>query len=1128
MKSRNLVRVTYWLGIILFGPLALTLSAQSTVKVWEEPLVVPTYLVGPADPNPIFYNGRVYQGAKGPMYPYPLVDKLTDNRQDKSYKAVYLENKYLKISVLPEMGGRIFSGVDKTDNYNFFYRQHVIKPALIGMVGAWISGGVEWNIPHHHRASTFLPVDYTLVENSDGSKTIWVGEIELRHRMKWLVGLTMYPDKSYLEASVRLINRTPLAHSMLYFANVAVHANPEYQVIFPPNTEWGTQHAKVEFVHWPIGKGIYAGVDYNGVDVSWWKSHPAPVSIFAWNFEDDFFGGYDHGQKAGVVHVADHNIVSGKKFFEFANGPEGFMWDKILTDTDGPYLELMAGAYSDNQPDYSWIQPHEIKSIKQYWYPIKELGGIKKANLDAAVNLDVDAQRHAKFGFNTTSEFRDAKVLLQAGGQILFEQRIEISPEKPFSKDLVLPEGIRPENLKVSLQSSAGAELVSYQPVKPRGEPMPKPVEPPPAPKDIKTNEELYLAGLRLEQFYNPAREPYPYYEEALRRDPGDSRANTALGILYLKRGLYAKAEESLKTAVERITRNYTRPKDGEALYYLGIAQRAQGKDRDALDAFNRAAWSQGWYSASNYALAEMACQDGDWSRALESIDRSIARNTVDTRAADLKATIHRQRGQPLWTEAITRNVIADDPLDFWARNEQWLALSKLERKSEAEKALGDLKTLMRNHPQSYLELAQDYANAGCLEDAIDVLQRLVDVSEDRNRIYPMVYYHLGYYSLQKGDPSKANEYYRLASQMSPDYCFPYQLESIGVLKAALQSNPRDARAAYYLGNLLYDIQPENAIAAWQGSIKSDPSFAIVHRNLALALARVKNDLPAGIASLEQAVQCDPKEPRFYAELDTLYEKASVPHQKRLALLEKNHETVLTRDDSLLREIGLKVMVGQYDQAIGLLENRHFHLWEGGDDELSNVHELNVDAHVLRGQESFRTRKYQEALKDFEAALDYPERFEMGRPYRGGREPQIYYLIGTAYEELGNTAKARESYQKSLEMKLGRGDHRQPLRYFQGLSYRKLGQETKAVQIFDELIRIGQQRLKVQSTDFFAKFGGTRSESAEKAQAHYLIALGYLGKKLTAQARQELETAHHLDINHLGVQTQLAALQAQK
>ena len=246
----------------------------------------------------------------------------------------------------------------------------MIKPALIGMLGAWISGGVEWNVPHHHRASSFMPVDWTTEERADGSKTVWVGEIERRHGLKWRVGMTLHPDRSYLELTVHLVNRSPVAHSFLFWINPAVHANAQYQVIFPPSTEWTVQHGKPEFASWPIARQIYGGVDYTrGVDISWWKNHPSPVSFFAWDSRADFFGGYDHGRQAGVVHVADHHVVPGKKFFEWGNGPTGEMWDTILTDEDGPYLELMAGAFSDNQPDYSWIQPGEVKTWKHYWYP---------------------------------------------------------------------------------------------------------------------------------------------------------------------------------------------------------------------------------------------------------------------------------------------------------------------------------------------------------------------------------------------------------------------------------------------------------------------------------------------------------------------------------------------------------------------------------------------------------------------------------------------------------------------------------------------------------------------------------------------------------------------------------------
>ncbi len=347
-------------------------NAADEVTIREEKLVLPTYMTRGPSIFPIFYGGRAYQGAQGRVYPYPFWDELTDERREVAYRAVYLENRYVRLCVLPELGGRIFSARDKTNGYDFFYRQSVIKPALIGMLGAWISGGVEWNVPHHHRATSFQPVDYAVQQNSDGSKTVWIGELELRHRMSWAIGLTLHPDKSFIQSTVRIINRTPLAHSLLYWANVAVHTNEDYQVIFPPETRFATYHGKNQFAHWPVARETYNRVDYSpGVDISWWKNHPAPTSFFAWNCMDDFMAGYDHGRRAGVIHVADHHIMPGKKFWTWGTGSQGKRWETILSDTDGPYLELMVGAWSDNQPDYSWIQPYETRTISHYWYPLR-------------------------------------------------------------------------------------------------------------------------------------------------------------------------------------------------------------------------------------------------------------------------------------------------------------------------------------------------------------------------------------------------------------------------------------------------------------------------------------------------------------------------------------------------------------------------------------------------------------------------------------------------------------------------------------------------------------------------------------------------------------------------------------
>src|SRR5271157_3732219 len=378
--------------LLLFCAAVLCAAATSPagVTVTEKNIDIPTYLVGDPEPNPMFYFGRQSQGAQAPFYPYPMVDSLSGKKVDKTYKIVYLENEYLRIGILPEIGGRLFEGIDKTNGYNFIYRQHVIKPALIGLIGAWISGGIEWNIPHHHRATTFLPVQYRVEDNGAGGKTVWVGELEIRHRMRWAVGYTLRPGKSYLECSVRILNRTPFANTMLCFANVAVHVNENYQVIFPPHTQFVTYHAKNQFTTWPIATTRYNGADFTrGVDVSWYSNHFSANSMFAWNYEDDFFAGYDHGREAGIISVADHHVVPGKKFWTWGNGPRGRMWDHILTDTDGPYIELMAGAYSDNQPDYSWLQPGETKSFRMYWYPFHGIKGVKHANLEAGVNLEV-------------------------------------------------------------------------------------------------------------------------------------------------------------------------------------------------------------------------------------------------------------------------------------------------------------------------------------------------------------------------------------------------------------------------------------------------------------------------------------------------------------------------------------------------------------------------------------------------------------------------------------------------------------------------------------------------------------------------------------------------------------------
>ncbi len=1112
-------------AVILFTVLLValggTVQAESAVKIWEEPLILPTYEVAEPDSDPMFFKGEVYQGASKVIYPYPFLDKLGDLKEDKSYRAVYLENEYIKVSFLPEMGGRLFSALDKTNNYDFFYRQEVIKPALIGMLGAWISGGIEWCVLHHHRASTYMPVDYTLVENPDGSKTLWFGETELRQRMKWIIGATLYPGKSYLQITGRIYNRTPFSWSFLYWANVAVHADDDYQVIFPPSVEYATYHAKNEFTHWPVGRGTYRGVDYTGVELSWWKNHPEPVSFFAWDLKEDFSGGYDHGKEAGVIHIGNHHIVTGAKLWEWSPGPRGKMWDKILADNAKPYTELMVGAFSDNQPDYSWIKPYEVKTFTQYWYPVREIGGFKNANLNAAVNLELTDEHKVKFGFNATSQFMGAQAVLKAGDKLLYAEKIYVGPDKPFVKEVNTPEGVEESDLEAILYSRDKQTIISYKPVKkPYNPELPPVVQPPPTPKDVKTIEQLYLTGQRIEQFYNPTVDAYPYYEEALKRDPCDSRVNTAIGIDYNKRAMYAEAEKRLRTAVERIGKNYTRPRNCEPYYQLGLALRAQGQNDRACDNFYRASWDYAFHSPAYYQLAELSCIKTDFTRALEQIDYSISTNTLNNQARDLRTAILRKLGRLDEARRLASGVLAADPLDFLAANELYLIENAADNRSRAHKVLDELMTKMQDQTQSYLELSVDYLDFGLYDDSIDVLQRAVKRNRKPLSTYPMVYYYLGYLHQKKTDRGGAMKYYAAASKMPPDFCFPFRAESIDVLTSAVKANPNDARAYYYLGNLLYDKQPERAIAAWEKSRDLDGTFATVHRNLGWAYYRCENNIQKAVSSYEKAISCNSRDARVYAELDKLYEAGGVSPKKRLALLEPNLQVVRQRNDSFLRLIMVLVQLGSYDQAVEYLATNHFHLREGG----GQTHDVYVDAHLLRGAEKFKRGDYSSALADYLAAGEYPENLEVGRPRNDKRAPQVNYFIATSYEASGDKNRAEDYYKKAAEQQ-ETGDWPET-RYYQALALAKLGKTVRAKAMFDKLIETGQTKLTEKpAMSFFAKFGERQTKQSRMANAHYILALGHLGSGQNQKAKDELQMAVKLNPNQLWAKTQLTKLQ---
>ena len=1025
------------------------------VKVEETTVTLPTYPPGPCDKNPVFYTGRVYQGAQGRVYPYPLQDTLHDEKVDKTYTSLQLENEYLQMSVLPEVGGRLFNLTDKATGFEVFYRQHVIKPALIGMLGAWTSGGVEWNFPHHHRATTFMPVDYTTAKNADGSKTIWIGETELRQRMKWSIGLTMKPGRSYLEADCRFMNRQSYIESMLYWANVSVHCGTNYQVIFPPSVRVGMDHHKAYFTPFPMGRPCTAVDEI--ADLSWWKNFTTDHrSIFAVDPDNDFLAGYDFGQQMGTAHVANHQIVCGKKFFLWGNNSGGFVWDKVLTDTDGPYLELMVGAYSDNQPDYSWISPYETRTCKQVWYPIKKIGGVKCANIDAAINLERRAADKVFLGFNSTAKVKRAKVVLNYGAKV-FSEIIDIDPNTPYVKEISVDAAVKDQEITGCLLAPDGRELVRYTPVVVSDKALPATVENPKPPAEYKTVEELYLVGLRLEQFHNGNVDPVPYYEEALRRDPNDLRVNTVLGIRLAKQAKFVEAEEHLRRAVARTTRNYTRAKDAEPHYYLGILLKEQGRLKEAADELWKAVWRDAFQREAYLELAGIDCLKKDYPHALEMIDNAVDVAARSSKAHALKAFILRKLGQKQAAEAELDRVVELDPLDVWSIAERCFLHAK------PEHALAAIAHNRGNKLQQMLETANDYGNIGATDEALALLAQAESAGADFAS--PLVKYYEGYFNLQCGKTDAARTLFSQAAAMPTDYCFPFRHEELRMLAAAAELCPNDANTWYYLGDLCtYYEQREKGIAAWETAVARNPAHALALRNLGFAYGRMPEKREVAVSRYEAAIKADAQNVAPVLELDKLAEKLGRDSATRLAFLESHMATVQKSDPTVLRLAYLYNETGQFDKSLAILTTRRFHVWEGAE----ALRQPFVDACLLRGLARLAAGKNADALQDFLLANTYPENLQAGRPGDAGQAPKLHYYTAKAYRALGQADQAQAQLRAALEGRVANGE----MSYYRGLACRELGDvkgESEQKQRLQSAIVALEQPDVV---DAYAKFGG--------------------------------------------------------
>lgn len=1086
------------------------------VKAWKEQVVIPTYEVGAPEKNPLFLEKRVYQGSSGVVYPYPVIEKITDKKIDKTYNAVFLENEYIKVMVLPELGGRVQMAYDKIKKRHFVYYNHVIKPALVGLAGPWISGGIEFNWPQHHRPSTYMAVDSTIEENADGSVTVWVNEMERMFHQKGMAGFTLRSGCAYLEIKGVVYNRTALPQTFLWWANPAVAVNDYYQSVFPPDINAVFDHGKRAVSSFPIATGTYYKMDYSaGVDISNYRNIKVPTSYMAVNSRFNFEGGYENDTHAGMLHVANHHVSPGKKQWTWGNGDFGRAWDRNLTDTDGPYIELMAGVYTENQPDFTWLQPYEEKHFTQYFLPYRELGVVKNASKDLLLNIDPEGRNGVCFKIFATSK-QTVKVTLASddGTRIYYDKEATITPEALLSE--TVDTGDTPFNrLRLSI-SRGGKELLYWHAEPDEIKPMPDAAEAALLPNEIKTTEQLYLTGLHLEQYRHATYDPTDYYEEALRRDPIDVRCNNALGLWYIRKGRFQKAEQYLLTAVRTLLKRNPNPYDGEPIYNLGLALKYQGRIDEAYDRFYKSTWNAAWQDAGYFACAQISTLQGRLEDALDEIDRSLIRNWHNHKARALKTAILRHLGRTEEAQQLIEASLAIDPFNFGCRYERYLI-------TQRSADLREMTALMRHEANNYDEIALDYCGAGLWNEAV----ALWKVAINERATTPMTGYYMAW-SMTNGNIAGADAVATQAANACPDYCFPNRLEAILALQCAMNKNDNDAKAPYYLGCLYYDKrQYDLATEAWERSAALDETFPTVWRNLALAYFNKRHNAAKALEYMERAFRLDPTDARILMELDQLYKRLQRPHRERLTRLEHYPELIDKRDDLLLEVITLLNQTGNYAQAKERLDAHVFHPWEGGEGKVAAQYQI---ARVEMAKNCIKAGRYNEAIILLEACLDYPPHLGEGKLY-GAQENDFYYFLGCAYAAMGMTDKATECWEKGIAgptepaAALYYNDAKPDKIFYAGLCLQRLGRTNEAKSCFHRLISYGEKHIFDQITmDYFAVSLPDLliwdDDLNRKNQVHckYMMALGYWGLGEKVRSKRLFNEAAQLDINHQGIQ----------
>ncbi len=973
-----------WTVLFLFlGVNAVPIQAQ--VRVWEGVLNLPTYEEGLPDPNPPFD-----QFAAGRFnYPYTLRKEITDQRVEHRWRAIYFENEYLKCSVLPDLGGHIYTCIDKISGQPMFYANPSIKKARIGYRGAWAAFGVEFNFPVSHNWVSMSPVDFAYASHEDGSASITVGNIDRVYGMEWSVELTLRPGSTVLEQHVTLSNRSDVRHRFYWWNNAAVQVWDDSQIQYP--MRYAAGHGFAEVQRWPVNsRGKDLSVIRNQTD--------GPVSMFVHGSRENFLGVWHPRTNVGTAHFADYAELPAKKIWSWGVDAEGLDWRKALSDNNSAYVELQAGLFR-NQETYAFLEPRQSIAFTEYWMPVRDTGGISRANLAGVVHLERKGGLLA-VAFNANRKLPGATIRILNGNSSLLNEKGDLVPERVWKREIPIPAASRKYTFE--LESGENALLLRQTEGEydwtPESEIRVGPQISYRVPDETRRSEDDWLQQGKTEELNGNLVAALQTYQKALVKFPADFELLKAAGRLDTCLNRFEQAVSHLSAAHDRNTT------DAEISYYLGIAYEGVERENDAADAYREAMRLPSYRAAAALRLAELEARRGALKEAKEFLTTSLGSEPNDLRAGEELAAVSRALGKNVDGEKIANELLARFPLSGFLQEE-----------------LGKADILhLASDPYRVLSVASEYARLGLYRRALEVLSRdypspEADQSEPGAVIQqqnPLVVYFRGY-CREKLGVSGASDYLQ-ASRLSTVNIFPNTIEDQQALKAAIRANENDATAHYLLGTWYFARERTGeAISEWQRARKLNPQIPVLEASLGLALLHMKRDFAGALSVFAEGIKNDSSNVVNYSGSVSAMAVLGKPAAERVKALEL-YPDLSRMPTSLVYELALnRTEEGNYKGATDLFQNRFFGSEEGG----TNVRQVWVEVKLQEAIGLARTGHCDEALATAKT---------LGSPVPGlaftqdGLKPLLNsaranYLLGEVSSTCGQKEEANRRYRLSAQ-----------------------------------------------------------------------------------------------------------------